>query len=331
MSGADEPVGAADLRRLVDGYQVSQVVHAAAVLGLADLLADGAWTSDDLAAATGTEPHALYRLLRALAALGVLQEDDGRRFTLTELGRPLRSDAPDSVAAWAIFVGRPAHRAAWTHLVESLQTGDTAFRIAHGESVWDYRARHPEEQAVFDRAMAANARGLVRSLLDGYDFRRFGTIVDVGGGNGTLLAALLERHPSLRGVLFDAPHVVAGVDLGPRCEVVGGSFFETVPEGGDAYVLKAVLHDWDDEEALAILRVVARAAPTLLVVERVLGPPNEEPAAKLADVNMLVATGGRERTVDEYAALFADAGFALGEVASTATGWAVIEGRRLRP
>ena len=247
---------AADLRRLVNSYQVSQAIHVAAILGIADLLADGPRSSDDLAQATGTNPRALYRLLRALAAFGVFHEDDNRMFSLTELGEPLRSDVPESVAGWAAFIGRPNHRDSWGALAESVRTGENAFLLAHGVKVWEYRAEHPEEGAIFDRAMAASSNVVLRSLLAAYDFGRFGTIVDVGGGNGTLLAGLLEAHPGLEGVLFDQPHVVEGVDLGERGSVVAGSFFESVPDGGDAYLLKWIIHDWEDEESIAILRNV---------------------------------------------------------------------------
>ncbi len=319
-------MSAAELRRLIDGFRASQVIHAAAALGLADLLGDESRTSDELAAATEVDPRTLYRLLRALAALGVFREEAGQRFTLTELGRPLRTDAPDSVAGWAVLIGRRYYRDAWSHLVESVRAGENAFRLAYGMGVWEYRAQHPEEGAIFDAAMASSSRLVIDSLLAAYDFGRFGTIVDVGGGNGALLAALLAKYPKLRGVLFDQPHVVQGVDLGPRCEVVGGSFFEAVPDGGDAYVLKWIIHDWEDEESTAILRTIRRTGGTVLVIERLLGPPNEDPVAKLSDINMLVAPGGRERTLEEFAALFEAADYRLEGSTSTASGMHVLEG-----
>jgi hypothetical protein len=318
-------VSAADLRQLVNSYQVSQAVHVAAVLGLADLVAGGPRTSDDLAAATDTDADALYRLLRALASVGVFRERDGKRFELAELGRPLRSDVPDSLADWAVFVGRRYYRDAWSSLLDSVRTGENAFRLTHGVGVWEYRAEHPDEAAAFDRAMAANSRVIVRSLLAAYDFGRYGTIVDVGGGNGALLAALLEANPGSRGILFDQPHVVQGVDLGERCDIVAGSFFESVPEGGDAYLLKWILHDWEDAEAIAILRTIRRRGAPVLVIERDLGPPNEAPEAKLSDLNMLVAPGGRERTVAEFALLLAAADYELVADVPTASGMHVLE------
>jgi hypothetical protein len=317
---------AAELRRLVNSYQLSQAIHVAAVLGIADLLANGPRSSEDLAAETDSDPRALYRLLRALAAFDLFHEDDDRRFSLTELGDALRSDAPESVAGWAAFVGRKNIRDAWSSLEESIRTGENAFKLAHGTNVWEYRARNPEESEIFDRAMASSSQLVIRSLIDAYDFGRFGTIVDVGGGNGTLLRALLDEYPQLQGVLFDQPHVVEGIDLGERGSVVGGSFFESVPEGGDAYLLKWIIHDWEDEESVAILRNVRRNGGTLLLVERVVEAPNEGPETKLGDLNMLVGPGGQERTLDEFRALFEASGYELVGDTPTASGMHVIEG-----
>lgn len=289
----------------------------AATLGLADALADGPRTVDELAAATATDPDALYRLLRALASIGVFHEDDGRRFSLAELGEELQTGSASSIAAWATFVGRPAHWQAWGDLLHSVRTGENAFRHVHGADVWAYRTEHPEESAIFDRAMADLSRRLNAAVLDTYDFRPFGTVVDVGGGRGALLSGLLEAHPAMHGVLFDQPHVVAGAHETARMRVVPGSFFERVPESGDAYVLKWIIHDWENEEAIAILRTCRRAMrpdAVLLLIERLLGAPNDDPAAKFSDLNMLVSAGGRERTVDEFAELFAAAGLRLSGV-----------------
>lgn len=315
------------------GHQVSQAIHVAATLGLADLLADGPRTSDDLAEATGSNPRALYRLMRALATVGVFHEEECRRFALGPLGDPLRSDAPDSLTGWATYVGRPYYREAWSALEHSIRTGENAFSHVHGTNVWDYRAQRPDENEIFDRAMQALTGLTNRALLDAYDFGRFGTVVDVGGGNGALIAAVLEEYPDLRGVVFDQPQVVArapsvleAAGVADRCSIVGGSFFDAVPKEGDAYVLKSIIHDWEDEEAVAILRVVRQTDGVVLLVERDLGAPNENPAAKFSDLNMLVAPGGRERTLDEYAALFESAGYQLAGSTPTAAGMSVIEG-----
>lgn len=309
----------------------------AATLGIADHLADGPRTSGELATATGTDPDTLYRLLRALAALGVVHEDDGRRFSLAPLGEPLRTDDPQSLHAWAVWVGSPALWQGWGNLLHSVRTGENAFRDVFGTDVWEYRRAHPEDGAIFDRAMAGLTSGLTEAVLDAYDFGKFGTVVDIGGGSGSLLAAILVRHPHVSGVLFDAPNVVGGAErvlhdagVAARVRVVGGNFFEEVPGSGDVYVLKSIIHDWNDEAAIAILRVVRRAMSDesrLVLVELDLGRPNENVPAKLSDLNMLVMPYGRERTVDEYAALFQDAGLRVVGVHPTGTGSLVIEGR----
>jgi hypothetical protein len=303
-----------DLLRLINGYQVTQAIHVAVTLGVPDRLAQGTRTADELAAATDAHPPSLYRLLRALAAVGILHEDTDRRFTLTALGEGLRSDAPDSPAGWAAFVGRPYHFAAWSNLLHSVRTGETAFKAVHGVDTWTYRAGHPEEGGVFDAAMTALSRRVTAGVLEAHDFSGYAVIADIGGGRGALLSAILARHPGARGILFDQPGVVADARPGERCDVVAGDFFERVPEGADAYILKSILHDWDDAPAIAILCSIRQAAApgsAVLIVERRLGPPNAEPAGKLSDLNMLVGTGGRERTRDEYAALLDAAGFAI--------------------
>jgi hypothetical protein len=326
----------AALLRLVSGYQLSQALHVAARLDIADRLAAGARSSDELAAETETHADALYRLLRALAAAGILHELDGRRFELTELGEGLRSDVPGSVRGWALMIGRPMHWNTWSSLVESVRTGENTFRLVHGTDVWSYRAQRPEEEAIFDGAMTSVTGLFDAAVLDAYDFARFRSVVDVAGGRGALLASILARHETIRGVLFDQPAVVANAGelldrFGERCSVVGGSFFESVPSGADAYLLKAILHDWEDGECVAILRVIREAMPddaVVLVLERDLGGPNENPPAKFSDLNMLVNPGGRERSEEEYAALFASAGLRYVGATPSAAGFSVFEASR---
>jgi hypothetical protein len=327
----------ATLLRLVNGYYVSQAIHVAASLGIADLLADGTRTSDDLAHEADADPETLYRLLRALASVGVLHEGDGRLFSLTPVGELLRSDVPGSLHGWAAYAGRPYFWAAWAELLHSVRTGENAFQHVHGQDIWSYRADRPDESALFDAAMKALTGASNAALIDAFDFSRFGTLVDVGGGNGALLASVLASNPALQGVLFDQAHVVAGADqvleaagVADRCRIESGSFFESVPEGGDAYLLKSIVHDWEDEESSAILRVVRAAMPegaTLLVVERDLGAPNEDAPTKFSDLNMLVGPGGRERTQDEYASLFESTGFRLVGATPTAGTHTVFEGK----
>jgi O-methyltransferase domain/Dimerisation domain len=327
MQNADE-TPTVTLRRLTNGYQVTQAIHVAATLGIADLLRDGPRDSDALARETGANAPALHRVLRALASVGVLHEGEDGRFALTAVGECLRSDAAEPVGAWAAFVGRPYHWQAWGALLHGVRTGESPFHSVHGTDTWAYRASHPEEGAIFDAAMTDIMRRANAHLLAVYDFARFGTVVDMGGGRGAFLGAVLEANPEMRGILFDQPHVVAGAEVGERCEVVGGSFFDAVPEGADAYLLKAVLHDWEDDDALRILARCRAAIPadgTLLVVERDLGAPNENADAKFSDLNMLVGVGGRERTRDEFAELFARGGFALQSATPSAIGLSVFE------
>ena len=333
--GSDQSVAA--LLRLVNGYRTTQAIHVAAKLGIADLLAAGPRTSDDLADATACHAPSLYRLLRALAAIDILHEEGGHVFSLAPLGEWLRSDIPESVAGWAAFIGEPYHWQAWGDMLHSVQTGETGFDHVHGTDPWTFRAQRPELSAGFDRAMSSLSRQLVASVLAAYDFGRFATVVDIGGGNGALLAAILSRYPAMRGVLFDQPHVVAGAapllqqaGVADRCEVVGGSFFEAVPSGGDAYILKSIIHDWDDERSVEILKVCRRAMTddaALLLVERDLGPANARPDAKFSDLNMLAATGGRERSAEEYAALYAASGFRFVDVTRGDRGTSVFEGK----
>jgi hypothetical protein len=321
--------------RLIGGFQVSQAIHAAVDLGIPDLLADDERTADELATSTGADASTLYRLLRALASVGVLHEASGRRFSLTTLGTPLQSGVPGSLRGWVRLMGRDYVWRSWGNLPNAVRSGENSFRSLHGTTVWKWREERLEESAIFDDAMMSLTAASNAAILAAYDFGRFATMVDIGGGNGTLLAALLDAYPTTRGVLFDQAHVVRGAEpllraagVLERCEVVSGDFFSAVPPGGDAYVLKAIIHDWEDEEAIAILRA-CRAAMThdavVLVVERELGPPNENAAAKFSDLNMLVMPGGLERSQEEYAELFRQAGLRHAGSTVAATGHAIIE------
>lgn len=320
---------------LVNGFQVSQAIHVAATLGIADLLKNGPRSSEDLAAATDTHPRSLYRLLRALASVGIFREDKDRRFALTPFGDCLCSDASEPIGPWAVYIGQPEYQQAWGNLLHSVRTGETAFTHVHGMNMWEYNARNPMAGVIFDRAMTGGSRRVADAVLNAYDFQRFACVVDVGGGHGALLAAILTKHPSMRGVVFDQPHVVTGAEqvlrkagIANRCQVVGGDFFEAVPDGGDAYVLKSILHDWEDEQARIILRNCRRViGPNgkLLVIEQEISPPNEGTRGKFSDLNMLVRTGGQERTREEWVALFATGGFRLMGVIPTET-LSVIEG-----
>lgn len=321
---------------LVNGFKVSQALHVVSRLGIADLLRHGPRSSNELAVATGVHPRSLYRVLRALASIGIFREDADQRFTLTQLSDCLRSDAPEPIGPWAVFIGQSEYWQAWGHLLDSVRAGEHAFRRAHGMNTWEYYVRNPEAGAAFDSAMTSRSRRQARAVLNAGDFGRFSCVVDVGGGHGALLAEVLTRHQLMHAILFDQPHVVTGAvqvlraaGVADRCQVIGGDFFEAVPGGGDAYLLKFILHDWEDKEATAILRSCRRAiAPKgrLLVIDSVISPPNEGAADKFLDLTMLVHTGGQERTREEWTALFAAGGFELVGATLTEAQMSIIEG-----
>jgi hypothetical protein len=314
-----------DLLGLINGFQITQAIHVASILRIADHLTDGARSADELAVLTQSHAGALYRLLRALAAVGVFREDESRKFALTPMGDCLRTDSATPIGAWAEFIGSPYFWRAWGHLLHSVRTGENAFQDLNGKDVWQYRAEHPDDGATFNRAMTQLSRGSAEAVIGAYDFSAFRSIVDVGGGQGLMLAAILSAYPQMHGILFDQPGVVAGaksvlVERGviDRCNIVGGSFFDAVPEGADAYLMRVVIHDWEDDEAIAILKVCRHAmqkTAKLLLVEGIVAPANEMPATKFMDINMLVSPGGRERTREEFSELFAKSGFELTRVA----------------
>jgi hypothetical protein len=326
------------LRRLIIGYRVSQALHVVAVLGIADLLKDGPRHFSDLARSSKTHAESLYRLLRLLASVGVFTEQDEGRFALTSLAQHLRSDAPDSLRTRAMFDGAQGNWGAWGNLMTSIKTGRPAIEHTFGKDLFGYLNDHSDEAKIFNEVMAVQTSAATRAILDVYDFSEIGTLVDIGGGVGALLAAILHAYPSMHGILYDQPHVaadaksrLASAGVADRCETAGGNFFESVPVGGNAYVLKHILHDWDEEDCRRIIKN-CRSAITedgrLLVIE-VLNPPGDAPHyGKFVDLQMLVITkGGRERTEAEYRELFASAGFTLSRVVPTGSDVCLIEGR----
>ncbi len=277
----------------------------------------------------------LFRLLRALASLGVFAEEPGQRFALTPAAEPLRRDIPGSQWAMAVMMGEEHYRA-WGELLYSVRTGKVAFDKVYGQPVFEYLSQNPEQAAIFDKAMTGVHGRETSAMVDAYDFSSFKAIADIGGGNGSTLCGILKRLPALHGTLFDLPGVIeragASVEaagLGDRVHLVAGSFFESVPSGVDAYVLRHIIHDWDEEKALRILANVRQAISDegrLLVVESVIPPGNEPFFGKLLDITMLVSPGGQERTADEYGDLFGRAGFRLTRIVPTSTEVSVIEG-----
>jgi len=316
----------------------ARAIFAAAKLGIPDRLQDAPCASDDIARATGTDPDALYRLLRALANAGILTESEDHRFALTLLGATLRSDAPGSLRAWVLFSGESFYLQAWQEILYSICTGTPAWNKAHGTSFFEFLRQHPEEAAIFDQAMTSISGGEAPAIVAAYDFSAFQKLVDVGGGRGTLLMTILEANPKLRGILYDQYQVAAGArqqieakGFAERCEIVDGDFFESVPSGADAYILKYIIHDWDDDKSLVILRNCHRAMAKegkLLIVETIIPPPGELHLAKVQDLEMLILLGSRERTREQYEALLRQAGFKLVRIVPTREPLSIIEAVR---
>jgi len=325
---------------LIAGGWITQAIGLAAELGIADLLADGSKPSTELAEATGCHPQALYRLLRALASVGVFTEVEPERFGLTPMAEALRDEATGSLRGMARFRAGDVQWRTWAHFRDGIRTGEPVFEQVHGMDSWEYFAQHPAASAIFNAAMKGTMGQVVDTVAAAYDFSEFSMIVDVGGGHGAMLGAILRGNPALHGVVFDRPHVAEGAEaavraagLLERCDVIGGDMFEQVPSGGDAYMLSRIIHDWDDEQSVAILkncrRVMGPRARVLLVEEVI--PPGDTPSfGKLSDLNMLVSLGGRERTEAEYRALYEAAGFTLTQVIPTRSRVSLIEGEPSR-
>jgi ubiquinone/menaquinone biosynthesis C-methylase UbiE len=322
--------------RLAFGFAVSQAMSVVADLKIADLLATGERRVDDLAREAGCDADALYRIMRLLAAEGVFRETVARCFELTELGAELRSDGPGGSSDFIRMLNSQPYLA-FAQLGHSVRSGLPAFDRVFGKSRFDWLADHPDEAALFQRAMIGLGQGANEAVANAYDFGPFASVMDVGGGHGHLLEAILARHSHLSGVLFDLPSGLqvrksdAGSDL-PRTEFVAGDFFSFVPAGADVYVMKKVIHDWNDKQAIAILRNCRDAVTPhgrVLVVETIIPPGNEPHPIKLIDANMLVVTGGVERTQAEYEALFEAAGLQLERVISTIQPISVLEASRV--
>lgn len=306
-----------------------------AKLRIADMLKDGPRNSEELAAATGTRSRPLYRVLRALASVGVLNESLDHRFALTAVGSMLRSDLPDSLRSWVLYTGEPWNLRAWQEILHSVRTDEPAWDRAHGMPFFEYLSQHSDASAIFDAAMTNFSRWDAAVVPTAYDFSQVRTLIDIGGGQGALLVSILKMNPTLRGVLYDQTHVVERARqlieaerLTSRCEVVAGDFFESVPSRADAYLLKYIIHDWKDDRAQVILTNCRRAmtkGATLLLIEMIVPSPAESHLAKTSDVEMLVMLGSPERTVDEYEVLLNRAEFRLDRVVPTAEAMSIIE------
>lgn len=333
-SRAAEPVGMS-LAHMVWGQAINQAVYVVARLGIADLLQDGEKTAEELAAAVGANPVNLGRVLRALTTLGVFREDEAGRFTVGPEGARLAADHPRSLRAMALMISAPFCWRAWGQMYDAVKTGTPAFDQVHGQSLFQYLRHNPEDAALFNAAMTVGTTGVVERILEVYDFSGCSRVVDVGGGHGALLRGILEQYEHLTGVLSDLPEVIAGADLlrdspaAGRCELVAMDFFTGVPAGGDVYILKEILHDWNDEQVLAILRNCRegiREGGRVLHIGSVLAPPNLPDMGRWTDLTMLTFLPGRERTEAEFRELYAAAGFRLSRVIPIVEDWCIVEG-----
>lgn len=321
------------LFQLIAGKWVAQAISVVARFRVADHLAGGPKTAAELAAITNTNAGHLYRVLRAVATVGVLEEQPGQRFALTPVGEYLRSGVPGSMRAVATYCCDPWSWKPWGELAETVRTGTPAFDRMFGMGAFDYLSRHPDEFATFNEGMTGFSGVESAAAVKVYDFSRYGAIADVGGGHGLLLTTILKAAPDSRGVVFDIPEVVTGAKpaietagLAGRCTTQGGSFFETAP-AADLHVMKHIIHDWNDEKATQILkccRAAVRPGGKLVLVEMVIAPGGD-PAAKLLDLEMMVLCDGKERTEAEYATLLAGAGYRLTAVVPTESPACVIE------
>ncbi|MEJ7616707.1 MAG: methyltransferase [Pyrinomonadaceae bacterium] len=323
------------ITQLAFGALMTQALYVAAKLGLADLLADKPRSTKELAAATNTDDRALYRVLRSLAGVGIFRETEPKVFALTPYAEPLRSAAPNSMRNGVIFMGEEWHWRVWGDMLHSVQTGQPAWGHTHGAEVFDYFTAHPAHGEIFNRAMTDMSMGTSPAIVEAYDFSDTKTLCDVAGGHGYLLAQVLKTHPHMKGMLFDMPPVIAGADalleretIADRVEKIAGNFFESIPAGADAYMMKHIIHDWDDERAKLILQNIHAALPVagkVLIAEVVVPEGNEPHYGKLLDLEMLVSPGGVERTAKEYRELLAAAGFRLTRIIPTASPYSIVE------
>ena len=320
------------------GYIVSAALNVALELGIADLLADGPRSTADLAKDAGVREDGLYRVLRALASAGIFEEQGHRTFTLNTPASMLRK-GPASLHDLGLWMTDPFHFRVYAETLHSVQTGRPAAEKVTGMPVFEYFAREPKLSSVFNNAMTSWSGPTVAAALKAYDFSGIETLVDVAGGHGHVLTSILRQYPAMRGILFDLEHVIAGAGplldgsgVADRVETATGDFFAAVPPGGDAYIMKNIIHDWDDDRALPILQNISKAFDgrrdgRVILLEAVIPPGNQPDFGKLIDLEMLLMPGGRERTAEEFASLFESAGFELARIVPTESPLSVIEAR----
>ena len=329
----------ATLMQMLFGAQMQRSICLAARLGLPDLLAAKAQTAQELAVKSGTHAPSLYRLLRTLASIGVFSETVENKFALTPISALLRSDTPHSMRDFAVMMGEDWLWQAWRELPYSVMTGGVAHEKAQGMGSFEFFQKNVEAGKVFNAAMTNLTRAIIPAVVQAYDFSRVGTLVDIAGGHGLLLSGILKANQHLHGVLFDLPFVIAGArhllmeeGVSDRVELVPGDFFQSIPAGADAYVMKHIIHDWDDDASIRILKNVRSAMSEngrVLVIEMVIPQGSEPSPSKALDILMLVMEGGKERTKEEYAELLKAAGLALTAIIPTNSPYSVIEGQRV--
>ena len=315
---------------------ISQAIYVACKLEIADRLAGGPCSIDDLATACDCDADSLFRVLRALSSIGIFEETQDRCFGLTSQAEYLKTDSSESLRPLALLMGSEIYHT-FGHLLHSVKTGEIAFDAVYGQPYFDYLSDHPEAAAVFDAAMSSSHGHKSEAIIDAYNFSDFPLIADIGGGNGSTLAAILERNPNSRGVLFDLPHVVErarqqfeSCGLAERCSFVGGNFFDSIPAGADLYLLRHILHDWNDERAQQILTNCANAMSRdshLVAVDGVIPPGNDPMGTKLLDLTMMLIPGGRERTKVEFQTIYEKAGLKLERILPTQHEISLIEGK----
>jgi hypothetical protein len=322
---------------MIDAPLITQAVYVAAELGIADLLKDGPRSTEELASARSVNSRNLYRVLRTLASVGIFSETEDNLFQLTPHAEYLRSDIPGSLRSWALLAGQDWFLRALGQLLHSVKAGQTAFDSVYNMGLFKYFGQNVAAGRLFDQAMTGVTQGAAEAVLEAYDFSGIDTIVDVGGGQGALIMSILKKYPEMRGILFDLPAVIQRAKASlteevvlARCELVAGDFFHQVPGGGDAYIMKAVIHDWDDDQALTILRNCRQAMSEngkLLLVDNVVLSGNKGAPEKVNDLLMMAFTGGINRTQPEYESLLASSGFSMSRlIAMTIPPLSVIEG-----
>jgi SAM-dependent methyltransferase len=330
-----EPPPQATIMHLSMGAMVTQAIYVATKLSIADILADGQKHVDQISQEADAHSPSLYRIMRTLSSLGIFNETQPRMFANTPLSEVLRADVPGSMRNSMIFMGEPWHYNVWGNMLHSAQTGGTAWKKTYGEEVFDWIARNREASEIFNGCMSELSAGAAPAIVAGYDFSGIDTLADIAGGHGYLLSQILKANPNMKGILFDMEHVIAGAaemlrsfGVEDRVEMVFGDFFAEVP-AADAYIMKHIIHDWDDERSIKILKSIHRAMKgdgKLLLAEMVIPEGNEPHPGKMLDLEMLTSPGGLERTADEYARLFEQSGFKLNRIVPTRSPFSVIEG-----